>query len=509
MPLVTIPHRASGPRLGAKRLLALASDSRLVDQMRRGSESAFEVAFERHGASILGFCRHLLGSAEEAEDAVQHTFAAAWRDLSRDDRREVVLRPWLFTIARNRCLSILRSRRERHELPELATGGLTEEVERRMELRELLRDIGELPDEQRDALLLSETGDLSHAEIARVLGCETARVKSLVFRARSTLIARRGARAAPCEEIREQLASARGGALRRTELRLHLKECPGCRSYRDEVRRQRQLLAAALPLVPAGLKSSVLAAAGIGGGGAAVGGTAAGAAATGAIGATFGVAGSELLAKLAVVGVLAGGGVVAGTTLVDELPEAAPPERSALDEGGRPAVASPVDRTGETSSERSRAAAPRQTGNGGEIRARRGTDGTRSGTEAAKPPSPTPGHEKQTMRDRKTHAPRARGRGPEEAPPASVPVKRGPGKTKAPHASKPAPGPKPKPAPGLKPKPAPEVKPKPAPGPKPKAITKTKVASPPPHVPSAVSTAPAAPPKKVGPKSGGPHAADG
>ena len=495
--------------------------------MRRGSELAFEVAFERHGASILGFCRHLLGSAEEAEDAVQHTFAAAWRDLSRDDRREVALRPWLFTIARNRCLSILRSRRERHELPELATGGLTEEVERRMELRELLRDIGELPDEQRDALLLAETGDLSHTEIASVLGCEAARVKSLVFRARSTLVARREARAAPCEEIREQLASVRGGALRRTELRLHLNECHGCRSYRDEVRRQRELLAAALPLLPAGLKSSVLAAAGIGGGGAAVGGTAAGAAATGAIGATVGAGGSQLVAKLAVVGVLAGGGVVGGTTLVDELPGAAPPDRSALDGpavergasgDGRPAVRSPVNRTGEARSERSRAAAPRQTGNSDPTRARKGTDGTRSGTEAASQRGPKPGHEKQAWRDRKALTQRSRGRGPVDATPASVPVKRGPGETKAPHASKPAPGPKPKPkpkaaprpkpAPDPKPKPGPELKLKPAPGPKPKAITKTKVARPPPHAPSAVRTEPEAPTKKVGPKSGAPETPD-
>ena len=64
------------------------------------------------GRRILGFCRHMLGSAEEAEDAVQHTFAAAYRDLARADEREIVLKPWLFAIARNRCISIFRARRE-------------------------------------------------------------------------------------------------------------------------------------------------------------------------------------------------------------------------------------------------------------------------------------------------------------------------------------------------------------------------------------------------------------
>ena len=48
---------------------ATAGDEKLVEQIRRGNEAAFEVAFERHGARILGFCRHMLGSREEAEDA--------------------------------------------------------------------------------------------------------------------------------------------------------------------------------------------------------------------------------------------------------------------------------------------------------------------------------------------------------------------------------------------------------------------------------------------------------
>ena len=102
------------PRLGlrqSRRLLGLASDDRLVQQIQHGSEAAFEVAFERHSPAILGFCRHMLGSQEEAEDAVQHTFAAAYSDLQRGGEREIALKPWLFTIARNRCLSLLRARR--------------------------------------------------------------------------------------------------------------------------------------------------------------------------------------------------------------------------------------------------------------------------------------------------------------------------------------------------------------------------------------------------------------
>ena len=229
----------------------MLGDERLVEQIRRGNELAFEVAFERHGGAILGFCRHMLGSREEAEDAVQHTFAAAFNDLQRGGERQIALKPWLYTIARNRCLSVLRARREpTAELEEIPTEGLHEQVERRAELRELLGDLRELPEEQRAALLLAEAADLSHAEVAGVLGCEVARVKALVFRARSGLIERREARETPCADIREQLANLRGGSLRRSELRHHLRHCPGCSEYREQVRRQRQMFAVALPVVP-------------------------------------------------------------------------------------------------------------------------------------------------------------------------------------------------------------------------------------------------------------------
>jgi RNA polymerase sigma factor (sigma-70 family) len=303
-----LPARtAARPIRVPRRLLALASDERLVEQIRYGNEAAFEVAFERYGPPILSYCRHMLGSPEEAEDAVQHSFAAAYGDLQRDER-PIKLKPWLFTIARNRCLSMLRARRERPlEDREVATAGLAEQVERRAELRDLVRDLGDLPEEQRAALLLAEVGDLSHAEVAQVLGCRVAKVKALVFRARTGLIERREAREKPCEEIREQLANLRGGSLRRSELRHHLRGCPGCREYREQVKRQRRMLAVALPVTPSlGLKSAVLGSVGFGGasagGGALMGGL--GAAASGSLGST--------IAKVAVVGALVGGGAVGG-----------------------------------------------------------------------------------------------------------------------------------------------------------------------------------------------------
>jgi RNA polymerase sigma factor (sigma-70 family) len=408
MRAASIPARtASAVPLRSRRILALAGDGRLVEQVRRGNDAAFEVLFERHGPAILAFCRHMLRSREEAEDAVQHTFAAAYHDLQRDGEREIALKPWLFTIARNRCLSLLRARRE---VPagadDLDSGarsgpGLAEQAEQRADLRHLLADVRELPDEQRAALLLTELGDLSHAEVASVLDCEVPRVKGLVFRARSALIARREARETPCQSIREQLANLRGGALRRTELRLHLRECPGCRAYRDQVRHQRQMLAAALPVVPTlGLKSSVLAAIGIGGG------SAGGLTAAGSLG-------GATVAKVAVAGVLAGGGMVAAEAVVDSEREAVAP----------PGPAQAADGNAAPASERDGSAA---SGAGANVGAVRSTSPAGRPTSAAG--RAMPGAE--TATSRKGRGPerpaRLRGRGPIEAPPASTPVRRGP-----------------------------------------------------------------------------------
>ena len=325
MRAVSIPAQVLLGPLSSRRLLAIASDTTLVEQMRRGNEAAFTVAFERHAGGLLGFCRHMVGSPQDAEDAVQHTFLAAFRELARSSRRELALKPWLYAVARNRCLSILRSRREQAALDfDLPAEGLAEQVERRAELRDLLRDLRELPEDQRAALLLSEAGDLSHAEVAGVLGCEVANVKALVFSARTALIHRREARETACAEIREQVATLRGNSLRRSALRHHLRSCDGCRAYSEQVRRQRRMLAAALPVVlPPGLRSSVHAAAVLGGG--SLGGGLAAGIGTGLSASV----GAGTLAKVVAVGLIVGGAATSGEVLVADAERlVAPPPKA-------------------------------------------------------------------------------------------------------------------------------------------------------------------------------------
>jgi RNA polymerase sigma factor (sigma-70 family) len=422
------------PRLGlrqSRRVLRLASDDRLVQQIQRGSDAAFEVAFERHSPAILGFCRHMLGSQEEAEDAVQHAFAAAYSDLQRGGEREIVLKPWLFTIARNRCLSVLRGRREHVAAePELVTSGLAEQVEQRAELRQLLADLRELPDEQREALLLAEAGGLPQADIAAILGCEVGRVKGLVYRARSGLVARREARELACQDVREQLANLRGGALRRNELRLHLRDCAGCRAFREQVRHQRQLLSVALPVaLPVGLKSNVLAAVGIGGAG---GGAAAAGGAAVAGGAAGGAAGAGAFAgaaKVAAVAAIAIGGAGGGAAVVvshrDSPPPSTPPAsgtvKSVPAAGDRPAATSESGAQGVDASDK---AGGRQGPGGGDAGKSHGRGTTQSGERSH-------GARGEAQREAHANGNGGNGRGPIDAPPKDTPVRRGPPEEKA------------------------------------------------------------------------------
>jgi RNA polymerase sigma factor (sigma-70 family) len=262
----------------------------------------------------------MLGSREEAEDVLQHVFLAVHRHL-RDDDRPIQLKGWLYAVARNRCLSILRARREAVALDDVAepsTDGLAiaAAVERRQDLQHLLGDLAGLPDDQRAALLLSELGDLSHDEIAAALDVRREKVKALVFQARESLMNSRRAREADCREIQAQLATLRGGALRRTTLRRHVAVCPSCAAFKAEVKRQTAALALVLPAVPSAvLKKSILAGVfgGGGGGGAAV--VAGGAATAGG----SGMLGSGLLTKGLAVAALAGGAGAGGVAEVRHL----------------------------------------------------------------------------------------------------------------------------------------------------------------------------------------------
>jgi RNA polymerase sigma-70 factor (ECF subfamily) len=190
---------------------------------------------EAHRAPLTGHCYRMLGSAFDAEDAVQETMVRAWQSLDRFEGRSS-LRTWLYRIATNVCLDALtdRSRRAR-PVEEGPHGSVEDHLETRdrthwlepipdvrvlpadadpFELAALRQSIRlafvsalqRLPPRQRAALLLSEVLGWSAAEVADCLGMSVAAVNSALQRARATIATHRGDTALePLSEVQATL----------------------------------------------------------------------------------------------------------------------------------------------------------------------------------------------------------------------------------------------------------------------------------------------------------------
>jgi RNA polymerase sigma factor (sigma-70 family) len=275
-------------------LLRLRSDQQLVTVFRAGNDDAFRVIHDRYRQRLLVYMRQMMpGCANEAEDLLQEVFVRAYRGLRANDR-DLTLRPWLYRVARNRCVDELRRPAlppgpELLELTRPCEHDPVVESEQRESLRRLITDVGRLPEQQRSALLLRELSGMSYSDVASVLGVSVPAVKSLLVRARVGLGAALEARDTACGEIREELALAHDRGMRPNALaRRHLRDCTGCREYRAQVRGVSKQLAALAPTAgPLGLLAKLGMGTG-GSGSAAAGGAAAGGAAAGGAAATAG-----------------------------------------------------------------------------------------------------------------------------------------------------------------------------------------------------------------------------
>ncbi|HUK95537.1 MAG TPA: sigma-70 family RNA polymerase sigma factor [Gaiellaceae bacterium] len=144
--------------------------------------------FEEHGRMVYGVCRLMLRDPTEAEDAAQQTFLSAYRSLlgGQEPRQPSA---WLATIARNECRGRLRSRKS--EPLTLVTAASVDETQREVarheEIEALSAALAELPQQQRDAIVLREFYGLSYSEVAAALGVSGAAVESLLFRSRRRL----------------------------------------------------------------------------------------------------------------------------------------------------------------------------------------------------------------------------------------------------------------------------------------------------------------------------------
>jgi RNA polymerase sigma factor (sigma-70 family) len=301
---------------GRSSLLRLQSDDRLIAFVRRGNVAAFEALVGRYESRLLAFCRHLLGSREDAEDVLQDVFAAAFNALLADDR-PINVKPWLYRIARNRSLNHLRKAQavgvDSMDIHFSDNGESTaDKVHSREEFRLLVGDIHELPESQKTALVLREMDALSYEHIAEAMETTVPSVKSLLVRARVSLAEAAEARLLSCDEVRIELGEIAEGLRRRPTplVRRHLRACERCSQFKVQLRHTNRALAALLPLGPIALLRKLVA------GHLPHSGSAAGSAAGSGVAGTGAAAGTAGAGAAAGVGVAAGAGAVGTGGLV-------------------------------------------------------------------------------------------------------------------------------------------------------------------------------------------------
>lgn len=266
------------------------------------TEFDFEAIYARYHQRLYRFSLSIVGNPEDARDALQNTMVKALRSLP-GEQRQIELKPWLYRVAHNESIELLRKRREQVELdPEIVAGdsGLTETAAQRERLRRLLSDLDSLPERQRAALVMRELGGLEFAEIAEAFDTSDAVARQTVYEARLSLRQLEAGREMTCERVQRQLSDQDGRVTRRRDIQAHLRECAECRAFAAAIGERRRDLASLAPL-PAVASAGVLHAVLGGKGAASAGGLG------GAIGAGAGkvAGGSALVKSVATVAIVA------------------------------------------------------------------------------------------------------------------------------------------------------------------------------------------------------------
>lgn len=181
-----------------------AAEAGLLERLRRGDEEACEALVRTHSGRLLSVARRYLRSEEDARDAVQEGFVAAFRAIGRFEGGSS-LSTWLHRIVINACLMKLRSSRRRPEtsieelLPKFDESGhrvaepeewreSAETALARSQTRRRVREaIAQLPEHYRSVLMLRDIEELSTAEAARLLNLTENAVKIRLHRARQAL----------------------------------------------------------------------------------------------------------------------------------------------------------------------------------------------------------------------------------------------------------------------------------------------------------------------------------
>lgn len=228
----------------------LLSDDRLTRRAVGGDQRAFAAIFSRYHQALYRFCLAIVGNPDDAQEALQNTMAKVLRSLPGEER-EIELKPWLYRIAHNESIDLLRRRRETRELDveQVAPGyGLAEDVATRERLRRLVDDLRELPERQREVLVMRELSGLDFEDIGAALGTSGAVARQTLYEGRQSLQQMEEGREMDCDAVTRALSDGDGRVTRRRDIRAHLRSCSACREFRDGIEGRQRDLAALAPL---------------------------------------------------------------------------------------------------------------------------------------------------------------------------------------------------------------------------------------------------------------------
>lgn len=173
------------------------NEKELIARLQARDETAFEELIRLYEKKIYALCVRMCGNAEDAEEAAQDTFLALWRGIDRF-RQESALSTWIYRLASNACVDLMRRRRKSEGGVSLDDEALfldaadpapqpPQALEQREAQRLLQEGLMSLPAEYRSILLLREVEGLSYSEISETLELELGTVKSRISRGRTLL----------------------------------------------------------------------------------------------------------------------------------------------------------------------------------------------------------------------------------------------------------------------------------------------------------------------------------
>jgi RNA polymerase sigma factor (sigma-70 family) len=241
-------------------VLSRLGDEALARRAATGDEAAFTILYARYHGPLLGYCRSILLNDEDAHDATQNALENALRALPRREPGRP-LRPWLYRIAHNEAINIVRRRRPHAELTELdepTVPGPEVDAEHRVRLAQLVDDLRGLPERQRGALVMRELSGLSYDDIALALGVSNEAARRAVFDARSALHEAVDGRATECVSVRHCISDGDRRSLRARRIRAHLRSCTDCASFELAIHARRSDLHLLGPWVSGGAIAGVL-----------------------------------------------------------------------------------------------------------------------------------------------------------------------------------------------------------------------------------------------------------